>query len=484
MPKLKLPEEISKIIKTLQGAGYSAYAVGGCVRDVLLGKKPKDWDVATNAKPEEIQKIFPDSFYANKFGTVSVKTKSEDETLTFVEITTFRKESGYADKRHPDEVEFVNDVAEDLARRDFTVNALASDGEKIIDLFGGQSDLKKKLIKAVGEPVERFSEDALRMMRAVRFACELGFKIEEKTREAIKKEAGLLRAIAKERIRDEFIKMISSAKGDFGVDLSRELGLLKHIIPELDASFGVGQNKHHIYDVYEHSLKSLAYAVKQNYNLDVRLAALLHDIGKPATKRGEGSDCTFYGHEVVGARTAAKILSRLCFPKQQTERVVLLVRYHLFYYNVGEVTESSVRRLVRNAGPENMEDLLALRKCDRIGSGVPKAEPYKLRHLRYLIEKVSRDPISAKMLNLKGDEVMKILNIPPGPKIGYVLNILLDEVLEEPEKNKKEYLENRAKELGGLPDKELEKLNKKAVKEREEVQMKVETVEKKKYWVT
>ncbi len=488
MQKLELPDEISKIIKALQSAGYSAYAVGGCVRDVLLENPPaggpKDWDITTNAKPEEIQKIFPDSFYANKFGTVSVKTKSEDETLAFVEITTFRKEGGYSDKRHPDEVEFVGNIEEDLARRDFTVNALASDGEKIIDLFGGQNDLKKKLIRAVGEPAERFSEDALRMMRAVRFACELGFEIEEKTREAIKKEAGLLRAIAKERIRDEFVKIISSNRGDFGVNLLRELGLLKHIIPELDASYGIGQNKHHIYDVYEHSLRSLGYAVKENYNFDVRLAALLHDIGKPPTKRGEGSDCTFYGHEVVGARTAAKILSRLCFPKQQTERIALLVRYHLFYYNVGEVTESSVRRLVRNVGPENINDLLDVRKCDRIGSGVPKAEPYKLRHLRYLIEKVSRDPISAKMLLLKGDEVMKILNIKPGPKIGYVLNILLDEALDDPKKNEKEYLKNRAEELGGLPDKELEKLNKEAVKKRGEVQMKVETVEKKKYWVT
>lgn len=491
MPKIKLPDEISKIIKTLQGAGYSAYAVGGCVRDVLRGEKPKDWDVATGAKPEEIQKIFPESFYANKFGTVSVKTplsgvetKSEDETLAFVEITTFRKESGYADKRHPDEVEFVGDVAEDLARRDFTVNALASDGEKIIDLFGGQNDIKKKLIRAVGEPAERFNEDALRLTRAVRFACELNFAIEEKTRGAIKKEAGLLRAIAKERIRDEFIKIISSGKGDFGVDLSRELGLLKHIIPELDASFGVGQNKHHIYDVYEHSLRSLGYAVKQNYNLDVRLAALLHDIGKPATKRGEGSECTFYGHEVVGARATVKILGRLHFGKQQTERIALLVRYHLFYYNVGEVTESSVRRLVRNVGPENMEDLLALRKCDRIGSGVPKAEPYKLRHLRYLIEKVSRDPISAKMLAVKGDDVMRILNVKPIPKIGRILDILLDEVLDEPEKNKKELLEKRIAELGGLKEPELEQAAAKAKKKRGEVQMKIETVEKKKYWVT
>lgn len=494
MEKLRFPEEISAVIQIFKKNGYKAYAVGGCVRDVLRKAEPKDWDIASLAKPEEIQKIFPDSFYANKFGTVTVKTKSENPALAFVEITTFRKESGYADKRHPDAVEFVDNIEEDLARRDFTVNAVAADGEKIIDPFGGQNDLKKRIIKAVGEPEERFNEDALRMMRAVRLACELGFsarggpssgwEIEEKTLKAIKKEAGLLRAIAKERIRDEFAKIISSPRGDFGVDLLREVNLLKYIIPELDASRGVGQNKHHIYDVYEHSLKSLAYAVKQNYDFDVRLAALLHDIGKPPTKRGEGLNCTFYGHEVVGARTAAKMLSRLHFSKQQIEIISLLVRYHLFYYNVGEVTESSVRRLVRNVGPENISDLLNVRKCDRIGSGVPKAEPYKLRHLRYLIEKVSRDPISAKMLAVKGDDVMKILNVRPGPKIGWILDILLDEVLEEPEKNGKEYLEKRIAELGATKEAELEQAAANAKKKRGEVQMKIETVEKKKYWVT
>ncbi len=464
-----LPKEVKEIIKALEGAGFEAYAIGGCVRDFILGWEPSDWDITTNAKPEEIQKIFTKSVYENDFGTVAVNTESKNENLKIIEITTYRIEEKYSDKRHPDEVKFTKKLEDDLARRDFTINAIAYDGKNFVDPFGGQEDIKNKIIRAVGEPEKRFNEDALRLMRAARFAVQLDFDIEKKTAEAIKNNSNDIVAISKERIRDELIKIIQTENAKLGIETLREFGLLKHIMPEIEEGFGVGQNKHHIYTVWEHNLLSLDWAAKHNYKLENRMASLLHDVAKPKTKQGEGSDSTFYNHEVVGARITAKILERLKFPKKFIEKIVLLVRYHLFYYNVEEVSESSVRRLVRNVGPENMNDLLEVRIADRKGSGVPKAEPYKLRHLRAIIEKVSRDPISVKMLKINGEDLMKILKIEPGPKIGYILNILLDEVLDEPKKNSKDYLSERALELGNESLAELEKMFKMAQAKTQEV---------------
>jgi tRNA nucleotidyltransferase (CCA-adding enzyme) len=357
---------------------------------------------------------------------------------------------------------------------------------KIIDPYNGQKDLKEKIIKAVGDVEERFNEDALRMARAVRFTVTLGkgWQIEKRTAQAIKKNSPWLQAISKERTRDEILKIIMSEKAASGIELLRELGLLKYIIPELEEGYGIAQNKHHIYECYEHSLRSLDYAAQKKFNKYVRLAALLHDIGKPRTKRGEGPDATFYGHEIVGAKMTAQILNRLKFPKRDIEKIVKLVRYHLFYYNVDEVSESSVRRLVRQVVPENMEELLQVRMADRIGSGVPKAEPYKLRHLKYVIEKVSQDPISVKMLKVSGNDVMKILDIPPGPKIGQVLGILLGFVLEDPQKNKKEFLEKEILKLSKLSDEKLKKLAEEARRQRETLEIKREEMTKKKYWVT
>ncbi|MFH1393004.1 MAG: HD domain-containing protein [Patescibacteria group bacterium] len=477
-----LPKEVKEIIKALEGAGFEAYAVGGCVRDYIIsnaapqrgeprpiGREPSDWDITTNAKPEEIQKIFSKSIYENDFGTVAVNTESENENLKIIEITTYRIEEKYTDKRHPDEVKFTKKLEDDLARRDFTINAIACDGKKFIDPFGGQKDIKNKIIRAVGEPEKRFNEDALRLMRAARFAVQLNFNIEKKTAEAIKNNRNDIVAISKERIRDELIKIIQTENAKPGIEMLREFGLLKHIMPEIEEGFGIGQNKHHIYTVWEHNLLALDWAVKHNYKLENRIASLLHDVGKPKTKQGDGPDSTFYNHEVVGARITAKILERLKFPKKFIEKVVLLVRYHLFYYNVEEVSESSVRRLVRNVGPENMDDLLEVRIADRKGSGVPKAEPYKLRHLRAIIEKVSRDPISVKMLKINGDDLMKILKIEPGPKIGYILNILLDEVLDDPQKNDKENLTTCAVALNKKSLAELEKMFKMAQAKTQEV---------------
>lgn len=454
-----IPQTVKSILKKLEENGFEAFIVGGCVRDLLMKEIPQDWDITTNAVPEEIQKIFPDSFYENEFGTVGIKTDSVDKSLAIIEATTYRTESKYTDRRHPDRIKFAQKLEDDLQRRDFTINALALDKNSgLKDFFGGQEDLHKKIIRAVGHPEERFSEDALRMMRAVRFAAVLDFQINRATFEAIKKNSELLKVVSAERIRDELIKIINSQRADQGIDLLRESGLLKYIIPELMEGVGIEQNLHHIYTVWEHNLRALKYAVEQNYSLEVRLSSLLHDIGKPRAKRGEERNSTFYGHEVVGAKMTAKILDRLRFPKEQADNIAKLVRWHLFYYNPGEVTESSVRRLVAHIGKENVQDLLKVREADRIGSGVPKAVPYKLRHLKFMIDKVAHDPLSPKMLKINGHEIMTMLNLPPGPKIGLIMNALMEEVLENPNQNIKEYLENRVKELNALPEEELKKL--------------------------
>lgn len=510
---MRIPKEVEFVIDELRKNGFEVYIVGGCVRDFLRGVDPEDWDAATNAKPEEIQKIFPESFYENKFLTVTVQTESKNQRLKEIEITTYRKEAKYTDKRHPDEIKFAKTIKEDLARRDFTVNAMALteiqnpkgtrkggraesvvppgleskiQNYEIIDPFEGQKDLENKIIRAVGNPEERFDEDALRMTRAVRFTVTLGedWGIEEKTTQAIKKNSPWLRAISRERIRDEFLKIIMAEGAADGIELLRELGLLKYILPELEEGYKITQNKHHIYECYEHALLSLKYAAQKNFNKYVRLAALLHDIGKPRVKKGEGPDATFYGHEIVGAKMTVQVLNRLKFPKKEIEKIAKLVRYHLFYYNPEEVGDASVRRLLRQVGPENMEELLQVRMADRIGSGVPKAEPYKLRHLKYVIEKVSQDPISVKMLRLNGNDVMKILGIPPGPKIGNVLDVLLGYVLEDPKKNDKEFLEKEVKKLGKLSEEKLREFTQKASREREKLETKRDEMTKKKYWVT
>ena len=485
---INIPKEVTSIVEKLEKHGFEAYVVGGCVRDLLLRREPEDWDIATSAKPEEIQKVFPHSFYENKFFTVTVLTESEDPKLKEVEITTYRAEFQYTDRRRPEEVQYAKTIEEDLSRRDFTVNAIALRHQgnvyEVIDPYDGQNDLKKKLIRAVGKPQERFNEDALRMMRAARLATTLGFEIEQETKVAMQDNASLLEEISKERIRDELVKIIMADRATEGIELLRELKLLPYIIPELQEGYGVGQNKHHIYTVWEHNLLSLQYAVKQKWSLQVRLASLLHDVAKPRVKKGEGKDSTFYNHETVGAKMASQILARLKFSRKQVEKISTLVRFHLFYYNVDEVSESSIRRLLRKVGPEDIEDLLKVRMADRIGSGVPKAEPYKLRHLRYMIEKVSRDPISAKMLKVNGNDIMEILQIAAGPTIGHILDILLAEVLDDPKRNEKQYLEEKIKELGKMSDENLRSLAQKSQREVEKVEIKSDEMVKQRYWVT
>jgi len=483
---MELPNEVKNVLEKLAKGGYEGYIVGGCVRDLLMKKEPKDWDITTNAKPDDIQKIFSDSFYENKFGTVTLK-RQENDKLGEIQITPYRVESKYTDKRHPDEIKFVSKLEDDLSRRDFTINAMAMKVEtsdkrqetSIVDLFDGQRDLKAKIIRTVGKPDDRFNEDALRLLRAARFATQLDFKIDKESYDSIKENAEWLRAISKERIRDEFIKIINADKAYDGILLLQEIGILKFVVPELEEGVDVGQNLHHIYTVWEHNTRALKYAAEKKYSFEVRLGSLLHDVGKPRTKRGDGKYSTFYGHDVVGAKMTAQIMGRLKFPKDISEKVIKLVRYHLFYYNVGEVTESSVRRLLANVGLKNVEDLIKVREADRIGSGRPKAVPYKLRHLKYVIDKVSHDPISVKMLKIDGKDVMKELKIKPGPKVGLILNSLLAQVLDDPAKNTKENLKKRIHELDNKSPEEL----KKSLKKIEDALDKEEKERMKKYYV-
>lgn len=474
---MQLPKEIINIIKELHKSGFEAYAAGGCVRDIILNQKPNDWDITTNASPEEIQKIFPHSFYTNKFGTVTVQTESDDETLQNVEVTTYRIDLVYSNKRHPDEVKFTNNLKEDLARRDFTINAMAlsikDEKYEMIDCFNGKSDLDHKIIRAVGDANERFNEDALRMLRAVRLAVQLNFTIEEKTFYALKKNAPLLEKISQERIRDEFIKMILSDYPAGAIKLLKDTSLINYVVPELIKGVGVAQNKHHIYSVFEHNLLSLQYC--KSHKLEVRLAALLHDIAKPAVKKGEGYNATFYNHDHLGAKFAKKILTRLHFPNETINKVYTLIYNHMFYYETDVVSEAGVRRLLKRVGLENLKDLIELRIADRLGSGVPKAKPYRLRHFEYMVEKVQHDPISVKMLNINGNTIMEELKISPSPIIGAILDALLAEVIENPELNTKEYLITRAKNLANIDLAKIRKLAKEKIetkKEEDDVEIK------------
>jgi len=474
---MQIPEYVKNIIEKLEQADFEAYIVGGCVRDLLMGRAPKDWDVTTNARPEKILEIFTEGKYENVFGTVLVPIKLKNgETEDVVEVTTYRSEQGYSDRRHPDEIKFEDCLEKDLSRRDFTINAMALKlkvkENEIVDIFGGEKDLKKKIIRAVGEPEDRFKEDALRMMRAIRLACQLDFEIEPKTQRAISKMAGGIKFISGERIRDELVKIFESDKAYDGVIMLHEFKLLQYIIPELERGVGVNQNKHHIYTVFKHSVLSLKYTPSKKWQ--VKFASLLHDIAKPQTKRIIKGDATFYNHDLVGAKVVAKVMQRLKFSSADSEKVTTLIKNHMFYYNVGEVTESSVRRLIRKVGVENLADLIDLRIADRLGSGVPKAKPYKLRHLEYMMEKVRHDAVSVKMLKINGDDLMKLLKIEPSPKIGAILDVLLSEVIEDQELNNKEYLSQRSAELNKMDLKELrdrakEKIEEKKMEDDEEI---------------
>ena len=469
-----IPNEVTRVTQALQNAGFEAYLVGGCVRDILLNKKPKDWDITTNAHPDQIEALFEETFYNNDFGTVGVvQEETEDETLKVIEVTPYRKEGTYSDGRRPDSVEFGVSLEEDLARRDFTVNAIAYDVLKgqFVDPYKGQEDLKAKQLRAVENPDERFKEDALRMMRAIRLAAELGFGIEQKTFEAITSDSALLENISKERVRDELIKTIMSPQPMEGLLHMKQNGLLQYVLPEILEGVDTEQNHSHIYTVFEHSLRSVQHAADKGFPLEVRFAALFHDIGKPKSRRKskETGAFTFYGHEVVGSRVTRKILENLRFPKENVENIVNLVRWHMFFSDPDKITLSAVRRMIVNVGEENIWDLLHVRMCDRIGSGRPKEQPFRLRKYTSMVEEALRDPISVGKLAIKGEELMNVTHETPGPRIGNILHALLEEVLDDPSKNTSEYMTKRAGELSRLSDEELEALGR-AGKEKKEVE--------------
>lgn len=478
--RTEVPEEVTRVTKALKDAGYEAYLVGGCVRDMLRNAKPKDWDVTTNATPEEITGLFEHYFYENRFGTVSVVNEdTQDETVRVIEVTPYRIEGEYSDNRRPDDVSFSDNLEDDLARRDFTINAIAHDpeGQKYVDPYDGQKDLKDKTITTVGDPEQRFGEDALRMLRAVRIQAELDFEIETKTRQAIQKHHAALGSIAVERIRDEFERIIMSPAPQNALMELRELELLSYIIPELQETFHVKQNQAHSYDVWEHLIYSIQHAADKEWSLKIRLAALLHDIGKPATKQWDEKkrDWSFHGHEVVGAKIAEKALKRLVFSKELVSHVTTLIRWHMFFSDPEEITLSAVRRMVRNVGEENVWDLINLRICDRIGTGRPKEEPYRLRKYESMIEEALRSPVTVQNLAVDGNDLMQEIGLEPGPKIGLILHALLEEVLDEPENNERDHLLGRARELMQLSDEELKKRGeqgKQKLKEEDEKQLK------------
>lgn len=473
---IEIPKEVLEVADILQKGGFEAYLVGGCVRDILREKEPKDWDLTTNAKPEEIVALFPHTFYDNAFGTVGVvNEKTDDEKVKIVEVTTYRLEGSYSNSRHPDVVSFSTKIADDLQRRDFTINAIALDPHsgEIIDLYKGQDDLKKGIIRAVGVPEERFKEDALRMLRAVRLACELGFHVELETEKAIQNSAKLLEKISKERIRDEFCRILLSDEPMNGLILAKKLGILEYIAKDLERGIGVEQNQAHKYDVFEHNLRTLQHAADKGWGLDLRLASLFHDVSKPETRRfsREKNDFTFHGHDVVGGKLVKRILSDLKFPVKTIEKVSKLVRWHMFFSDPDQITLSAVRRLVANVGKEDVWELMNLRICDRIGTGRPKENPYRFRKYKAMVEEVLEDPISVGMLKIKGDRLIEILGVAPGPKIGYILHALFEEILENPALNTVEHLENRAKELDSLSLDTLKELGEKGKEKKEEAQV-------------
>ncbi len=439
--QLTIPQYVTEALFALRSAGFEAFVVGGAVRDLVIGRLPQDYDLTTNATPEQIQVVFEDTLYNNDFGTVAVRVSDEEGARRELEITPYRSESGYADGRHPDEVTFGVSLEEDLQRRDFTINAMAFDGQALIDPFGGQADCTAKLIRTVGAPTERFSEDALRLLRATRFAAQLDFAIEQPTFQAATALAPTIVQVSWERIRDELIKLIAADNALRGIWLMHTTGLLHHLIPELEEGVGVGQNKHHIYSVFMHNLQAMQYCPSDDPL--VRLAALLHDIGKPRVKEGEGVSSTFHNHEHVGADMALKIMQRLKFSKRDAARVEHLVRQHMFYYSGGDITDAGVRRLLKRMGREHLDDLMAVRIGDRMGSGCQKEKPFRLVELERRFREVERDPMDTTMLAIDGNTIMELTGLKPGREVGIVLKSLLEDVLEDPSLNTEEYLRKR-----------------------------------------
>ncbi len=467
--RYKIPSYVLKVGRMLTKEGYEVYLVGGALRDIVMGKVPHDYDLATDALPDEMLEIFPKSVSTGaKFGTVLALVPDLEGENKQVEVTTFRSESDYIDGRWPSKVEFVNDLNQDLGRRDFTINAMALDLSsgnleedveqewEIQDPFGGITDINLKLIRAVGTPIERFKEDGLRAFKACRLASQLDFEIEEETFEAIKQSIPVAKQVSMERIRDEFMKLLlNSPKPSKGIELMRQTGLLNIFLPELLEGYGVEQKLYHSHDVYWHSLRTCDAAEDS-----VKLAALFHDIAKPRTDMGNGH---FYGHDSVGTQMVEEIMKRLKFSKTEIERTKALVRNHMFYYphTEGEVdrekmdklmltqwSDSAVRRFLKRVGEENVEDLFKLRIADASSNPNTAFKPEEITELQKHISKVRQEDMALKItdLDINGED-LKSIGVEPGKKMGDILNKLLDMVIEDPLLNTKEKLLEEARRM-------------------------------------
>jgi tRNA nucleotidyltransferase (CCA-adding enzyme) len=456
-PRL-VPPAVLGVLRTLRGAGKHAYLAGGAVRDLLriaqgvLLSPPHDFDVATDALPEDVQRLFPRTAPTGiAHGTVTVLADEKHK----VEVTTFRGEGPYLDGRRPSAVTFLGDIDGDLARRDFTVNAMAWDplSGEFRDPFGGAADLRRYLLRAVGEPLQRFREDGLRPMRAVRFACTLRLALDRRTERAIPQALDVFAKVAWERVRDELTKVL--VRGDppsRGLRLLRRTGLLRRIVPELLDGVGFEQNQYHAFDVFRHTLRAVDFAPP---NLTVRLAALLHDVAKPRSAQPPApkGEHTFYKHEFVGEELAKEILLRLRYPMREVERVALLVREHNWYYQA-EWNDATVRRTMARIGPEALPDLWALRRADLRARGRLVEEGLANQQqleARFDAELRRASALKVKDLAIGGDEVMATLRLPPGPDVGKILTALLDRVLDDPRLNTRESLLRLASELAGVP---------------------------------
>ena len=446
--QLAVPRDVEKVVDRLLDAGHDAYVVGGSVRDALRGVDPHDWDVTTDATPEEIQKVFPRSLYNNRFGTVVVRSGEHE-----VEVTTYRVEAEYSDHRRPDAVAFTASLREDLARRDFTMNAMAwrprRDGHagELVDPFDGRKDLERRVLRAVGEADERFREDALRMLRAVRFATTLDLRVDPKTAEAIKRNASLTATLSGERIQQEMVKMLGIPKPSVALQLLSDLGILAAICPELEECKGTPQDKAVAENVFEHLLATVD-ATPQN-DLVLRLAGLFHDIGKPDTF----ADGHFHQHEYVGEAKARAILRRWKFDKETVNEVTHLIRHHMFWYQ-GEWTGAAVRRFMNKVGIENIPPLFALRRADNIGSGARSPRMYALEALwqRVQGEIDAANAFSLRDLKIDGNDLITELGLVPGPIFHTILNAVFEKVLDEPKLNDRETLLRMAREMVAARD--------------------------------
>lgn len=439
---VQIPRQVAFIIDRLQSHGYEAYAVGGCVRDMILGREPNDWDITTSAKPEEVKAIFKRTVDTGiQHGTVTVL----EDSIGF-EVTTYRIDGEYEDGRHPKEVQFTKNLVEDLKRRDFTINAMAySPQTGIVDVFQGQEDLKAGIVRCVGRAQDRFTEDALRIMRAVRFAAQLGFEIEEKTLEAVKELAPTLKRISAERIQVELSKLLVSPHPEM-FRVLYETGITAVILPEFDEAFDCDQtNKYHCYTVGEHTLRVMEYTPAE---LTMRLTGILHDLGKPAAKTIDNQgNPHFKGHEEIGAKMASKILKRLKYDNHTLDRVCRLVRHHDYRM---EATEHAVRHALNKVGEDLFMDLMMIEEADAAGKRPELFEEAKAHQndLRAVFQDILKKQqcVSLKTLAVSGKDLIAD-GRKPGKELGVILNTLLEHVLDVPEDNEKEILLKLSREM-------------------------------------